>query len=104
MWFNKKVVAGLAITALGLLALAPNVFGAALPLLVMAACPLSMALMMRRVGGRSACGTDAGARTDPAASSTTAVDAAELQALRGEVARLRVEPALAVDGHSTPIG
>jgi uncharacterized small protein (DUF1192 family) len=47
MCINWKVVAGLAIIAIGVMALAPNLFLAALPLLIIAACPLSMLLMMR---------------------------------------------------------
>lgn len=51
MCFNWKVVAGLAVVGLGIWAVAPNLIGAALPLLVLAACPLSMFLMMRGMGG-----------------------------------------------------
>ena len=102
MCFNKKVVVGLALTALGLLAVAPNVFGAALPLLLMAACPLSMTLMMRRMGGQPACRTNAGAAAETATPATSSADAAELQALRDEVARLRAERA--PDRQVTPTG
>lgn len=51
MCFNWKVVAGLAAAGLGIWAVAPNLVGAALPLLLLAACPLSMFLMMRGMGG-----------------------------------------------------
>lgn len=51
MCFNWKVVAGLAVIGLGIWAVAPNLVGAALPLLILAACPLSMLLMMRGMGG-----------------------------------------------------
>lgn len=51
MCFNWKVVAGLAAVGLGLWAAAPNLAMAALPFLLMAACPLSMFLMMRGMGG-----------------------------------------------------
>lgn len=51
MCFNWKVVAGLAVVGLGIWAVAPNLVGAALPLLILAACPLSMLLMMRGMGG-----------------------------------------------------
>src|SRR5260370_42554159 len=50
MCLNWKVVAGLAVVALGVWVFAPNLILAALPLLVVAACPLSMLIMMR---GRS---------------------------------------------------
>ena len=47
MCFNWKVLAGLAAVAVGLFVLAPGLVIAALPLLFLAACPLSMMLMMR---------------------------------------------------------
>lgn len=43
---NWKVVAGLAVVGVALWIVAPSVLAAALPLLVLAACPLSMLLMM----------------------------------------------------------
>ncbi|MHB8644474.1 MAG: DUF2933 domain-containing protein [Thermomicrobiales bacterium] len=53
MCLNWKVLAGLAIVGLGVWAVAPNLVGAAVPLLLIAACPLSMLLMMRGMGGMS---------------------------------------------------
>lgn len=47
MCVNWKVVAALALVGVALFALAPGALGAALPVLVIAACPLSMLLMMR---------------------------------------------------------
>ena len=47
---NWKVVAGLALVAVGVWLLAPHLIGAALPLLIVAACPLSMLFMMRGMG------------------------------------------------------
>lgn len=47
---NRWVLAGLVLAALALWALAPNLVAAALPLLILAACPLSMLLMMKGVG------------------------------------------------------
>ena len=44
---NWKVVAGLGAVALGLFVFQPRVFGAAFPILIVAACPLSMLVMMR---------------------------------------------------------
>jgi len=41
-----KVIAGLAAVALGLILFQPRLFTAALPVLLVAACPLSMLLMM----------------------------------------------------------
>src|SRR5260221_14197349 len=47
---NWKVIAGLAIAALGVWVMAPQLLAAALPVLILAACPLSMLLMMRGMG------------------------------------------------------
>jgi len=52
MCINWKVVAGLVVVALGLLALgSPSLARAALPSLLSAVCPLSMLLMMKNMGG-----------------------------------------------------
>lgn len=85
MCFNKKVIGFLAAAGLAVYLFAPNLIGAALPLLLVAACPLSMMFMMRGMsGGQSkACSTGAGA--------ADAGVEAELARLRGEVARLRSE-------------
>ena len=48
---NWKVVAGLAVVGLGTWVVAPNLVWAAVPVLVVLACPLSMLLMMRGMGG-----------------------------------------------------
>lgn len=47
MCINKKVLAGLVVAALGIWWLAPDTIGAALPLLILALCPLSMLFMMK---------------------------------------------------------
>lgn len=53
--FNWKVRVGLAVVGLGIWVMAPNLIGAAVPLLIIAACPLSMLFMMRGMqGGQSA--------------------------------------------------
>lgn len=44
--FNPKVLFGLALAAGGIAVFAPKLLAAALPLLLLAACPLSMVLMM----------------------------------------------------------
>ncbi len=51
MCLNWKVLAGLAVVGLGIWVVAPNLIVAALPLLLLAACPLSMLLMMRGMQG-----------------------------------------------------
>lgn len=52
MCINWKVVGALALVGLAVFAAAPNLIGAALPLLVLAACPLSMVVMMRAMSVR----------------------------------------------------
>jgi len=57
MCLNWKVVAGLAAVAVAVLIAAPHLIGAVLPWLVLAACPLSMVLMMggmSKMGGKQA--------------------------------------------------
>lgn len=46
MCLNPKVLAGLAVAGVAIYLIAPNLIAAALPLLLLAACPLSMLLMM----------------------------------------------------------
>lgn len=74
--FNWKVVAGLAALAFGIWILVPGLAAAALPLLVLAACPLSMLVMMLAMRSR-------GDKEPPPKSSE------ELTELRAEVAALR---------------
>lgn len=87
MCLNKKVIAGLAVGALGVFLFAPSVFGAALPLLILAACPLSMVLMMRAMSGN---GGGSGSKADPDGQADTTD---ELAALRAEVQHLRTAQA-----------
>lgn len=47
MCFNWKVLAGLGAAGLGVFIVAPSLAWTALPLLLLAACPISMLLMMR---------------------------------------------------------
>lgn len=81
---NWKLWAGVAVVAVGIAVLAGGGLGAALPLLLVAACPVGMALMglvglgMATRGGRG--DDDDGARR-----------AEEIRQLRAEVARLRDE-------------
>lgn len=51
MCINKRVVAGLAAVGVGVWVFAPEALSAALPLLVLAICPLSMVLMMKAMSG-----------------------------------------------------
>ncbi len=51
MCFNRKVIGGLVVVALGIYLVAPNAFASALPLLLVAACPLSMLVMGKSIMG-----------------------------------------------------
>jgi hypothetical protein len=51
MCLNWKVIIGLAIVGIGTWIIVPNVVGMLLPLLLVAACPISMLLMMRGMRG-----------------------------------------------------
>jgi hypothetical protein len=86
MCFNRNVLIGLGVAALGVLVLAPDAFGAVLPLLVVLACPLSMVFMMRamdRGAKQSSSPQDAKPTDDPVSS--------ELVRLQVEVDQLRAE-------------
>lgn len=84
MCLDKRVIAGLVATGGLLFALNPGWFSAALPLLIIAICPLSMLLMIRTQKGGSA----ASCHTAPSDSGS-----AEVTALRAQVAELRREVA-----------
>ena len=69
MCLNKRVLIGLGVVALGVLAVSPRTFGAVAPLLMMAACPLSMIFMMRTMNRDGAsCGADQMVKTGEATS------------------------------------
>ncbi|MGH9244287.1 MAG: DUF2933 domain-containing protein [Acidimicrobiales bacterium] len=74
---------------------APQTFGAALPVLLVLACPLSMVLMMRAMnGGHSYRAEEAGTtatRSDAATTIYPAVDEAEAARMRAEIDQLRAE-------------
>jgi hypothetical protein len=67
---NWKVIAGLAAVGVGIYLFAPNLVAAALPILVLAICPLSMLLMMLAMRGsqsedqRASQGADVGLTRD----------------------------------------
>ncbi len=108
---NRKVIAGLVAVGIGVWAVAPNLLGAAVPLLLVAACPLSMLFMMWGMGGMG--GGQATApprRATPAGASVGQQPSGSLAALRSrsvelqarheriarEIARLEAEGAPAV--------
>ncbi len=102
MCLNKRVLVGLGVAALGVLAVSPRLFGAVAPLLIVAACPLSMVFMMRamnRPGEGASCGTtsqdqdknEVRAGADAAAAVAHRDHDAELRELQEEVNRLKAE-------------
>jgi len=80
MCINKKVIAGLVAAGLIVYLVAPGAIGAALPLLLLAICPLSMIVMMRAMSGGQA-------KSDAPDQS----ESSEVNELRAEVEWLRVE-------------
>ena len=88
MCLNRKVLTAAGVVALGVLLFAPRMFGAVLPLLMVAICPLSMLLMMRAMSGSgNRCQTGGAAR--PASGGYRRRDRrmqAEIDRLRAEVA------------------
>lgn len=83
---NWKVIAGLAVIGVGFYAVAPNLALAALPILLLAICPLSMMFMMK---GMQQNGGEAG---EKAASQETGVTREEqIDRLRAQQAALTGE-------------
>ena len=100
MSLNMKVVAGLAVVGLAVYLVAPNVAYAALPLLILAACPLSMVFMMKMMMG----GKEQPEETaEPAASGSGPHNNDELAGLRTEVDRLRTQRSDAARNGSTGV-
>jgi hypothetical protein len=77
---SPKVIAGLAVVAVGIWVLAPGGFAAALPVLILAVCPLSMVGMMLLMSRR-------GHGDGPPADGAGAQDH-ETEDLRAQVAEL----------------
>ncbi|MCY0955154.1 DUF2933 domain-containing protein [Streptomyces sp. H27-S2] len=98
MCLNKKVLVGLAAVGLGVAVLRPGWVAVALPLLVLALCPLSMVFMMRGMKGDrvkdragSACAT--GATTRKAAETSGAELDDKISALQAELRSLKATQA-----------
>lgn len=82
MCYDWRVLTALAVLGVGIFLVAPGIALAALPLLILAACPLSMMLMMKSMGAHQASATEAA--VEPA----TAAATDRVAALRGELAEL----------------
>lgn len=83
-----RVVAMLVAVGAGVAVLAPNLIAAAIPLLLVAACPLSMLVMMRTMGGQQ---SSASPRLDPGAVDRPAQLREQLAATRLEQQHLERE-------------
>ncbi len=75
---NWKVIAALAVLGVGIYAVAPNLVAAALPILLLAICPLSMLFMMKGMQG------DGGERRVSGQVGTDATREEELARLRAQ--------------------
>lgn len=80
MRIDMKLMAGLAAAALTVFVVAPDLWVAALPLLLLAACPLMMVVMMKMMMPGHAAGQDQGG---------TPTQHEEMQQLRNEIDELR---------------
>lgn len=89
--FNHKVIGGLALAALAVFLIAPGAFSAVLPLLFVAACPLSMVLMMRGMSGGqcSTRGSEAEQERPAGTTGPSPTAEAEIVRLRAEIDQLR---------------
>jgi len=89
MCFNWKVLAGLAAVGVAVLVLAPGAALAVLPLLLLAACPLSMGAMMWAMRGHGSGASESCHQTGN--DTSVAAKQARLRALREEEQRLELE-------------
>jgi hypothetical protein len=106
--FNRNVLIALGVVALGVLVVAPDAFVAALPVLVLLACPLSMVVMMWAMsrGNREAARTNRDEAPEPQVQDATAPEVVRLRAevdqLRAELAdKRRSEPSIQTPGDQT---
>lgn len=87
--FNWKVIGGLALLGLGIWFVSPNLLAAALPVLLLAACPLSMLAMMRSMQGHEGSHPGEGrSRVGPSADVRLAELRAQREAIDREIAGL----------------
>lgn len=104
MCLNWKVLAGLAVVALAVVVVAPQYIWAALPLLIVAACPLSMLFMMRGMHGMGtkspAPGIPHNAQLPELPSRLSSLQA-EQEAIADQVAELERTHETAMDGGET---
>jgi len=88
MCLNWKVIAGLSALGLGIWVVAPSLVGAALPVLLVLACPLSMLFMMRGMGG-SQCASQGSQARRPATTGLTREQ--QLAEMKTQLATIKAE-------------
>ncbi|GAA3137358.1 hypothetical protein JOF29_000072 [Kribbella aluminosa] len=93
MCLNKKVLIGLGAVAVGLFLFRPGWAVAALPVLILAVCPLSMIFMMRGMKGQGANGASPGSGAKPQAAGTASASeidrSQQIADLQSELRRLK---------------
>ena len=101
---NRKVIIGLAVVAVGVLAIDTHVFTRVLPYLFFAICPLSMLLMMRAMsgnkssGGMGGCSSMSNGNGQTGTTSASAPDA-EVARLQAELDQLRAQRSASSSEH-----
>ena len=98
MCLNPRVLAGLAVTAVAVFIFEPRLLSVALPVLVLALCPLSMVAMMW--GMRASSGTGSSVSSGRLPEARLAVLEAELARMKAERTQLSAEPEA---GHSAAV-
>lgn len=88
---DRRVLFGLGAVALAVLVFAPSAFGRALPVLLVAACPLSMLLMMGAMSGGRSKETEDGPSDRPDEPVSVESLRHELSALRSREATVEAE-------------
>lgn len=106
MCLNWKVLAGLALVAVGVGVYRPDLLGAALPILLLAACPLSMLLMMRTMGHRDGGGGNGqtSALPDDPATLRTRMNALAAEQERVSEKLVRLNAPSSPDGDGSQMG
>ena len=97
MCFNWKVLAGLAAVAGGIYMVAPAAFAAALPLLFLAACPLSMLLMMKMMSGDNGQKSSENTPSTTTPATATLAEAANADDLDAELQRVKARQTAIAD-------
>lgn len=101
--FNPKVIGGLVLAGLAVFLIAPSAFSAVVPLLVVAACPLGMFVMMKGMSGGKGDtpASNAGENGQAGVASESDATEAELARLRAEIDQLKAADRAAQERRQT---